>query len=157
MDPVRQHVLNLLDGREAHADFKAAVADFPKELWGTKPSGAPHTAWQLLEHLRIAQSDILAFTKDARHKSPEWPKAYWPPTPEPPNATAWDKSVESFARDLAEMKKIVADSKIDLTAPLPHSDGQTPLREALLLADHNAYHIGQLVMLRVMLGAWNAS
>lgn len=153
---LREHLLNLLKGVGAHADFNTAIADFPPDLRGTKPAGAPHTAWQLLEHLRIAQWDILEFSRDSKHVSPEWPHGYWPETEAPPDAKAWDESVRRFQRDLKLMQALVVDEDNDLFAPIPHGTGQTLLREALLLADHNAYHIGQLVLLRRLLGTWAA-
>ena len=151
---LRDQVVELLGSNHAHANFDAAVRDFPAALRGKKVSKAPHTAWQLLEHLRIAQWDIVEFSRNPKHVSPPWPEGYWPPTPAPPDEKAWDKSVRRFRADLKAMQKLVADPAIDLFAPLAHGDGQTLLREALLLADHNAYHIGQLVLLRRLLGAW---
>src|ERR1700733_7999324 len=153
-DALRQHLLDLLRGRNAHADFDAAVADLPSRQRGEKPPGAQHTAWQLLEHMRIAQSDILEFSRDAKHVSPEWPKGYWPDKPAPPNAKAWDKSLKAFEKDLAAMQKLVASEKTDLFAKIPHGTGQTVLREALLIADHNAYHLGQVLTVRRLLGIW---
>ena len=153
-DPLRQHIVTLLKGRGAHADFEAAVADLPPNARGAKPPGAPHTAWQLLEHLRIAQSDILEFTRDPYYVSPKWPDGYWPPTEAPRSAAAWQESIDSFRRDSEALQAMVSDRSIGLADPLPHGQGQTVLREALLAADHNAYHIGQLIMLRVLLGVW---
>lgn len=153
---LRQHLLDLLRGRNAHADFDAAVADFPSRLRGVKPPGAPHTAWQLLEHMRIAQWDILEFSRDAKHKSPAWPEGYWPKTEAPPTAASWNSSLRSFRTDLKAMAKLVADKKTDLYAKIPHGTGQTVLREALLIADHNSYHLGQIVLLRRLLGTWKA-
>jgi len=155
-DALRQHLLDLLRGRNAHADFDTVVADFPSRMRGVKPPGAPHTAWQLLEHMRIAQSDILEFSRDAKHKSPPWPEGYWPKTEAPPSAASWNNSLRSFRADLKATAKLVADKKTDLFAQIPHGTGQTILREALLVADHNSYHLGQLVLLRRLLGAWKA-
>ena len=155
-EALRQHVLDLLRGRNAHAGFDTGVADFPSRLRGVKPPGAPYTAWQLLEHMRLAQSDILEFSRDAKHKSPQWPEGYWPKTEAPPNAAAWNNSLRSFRADWKAMAKLVADKKTDLFAKIPHGTGQTILREALLVADHNAYHLGQMVLLRRLLGAWKA-
>jgi uncharacterized damage-inducible protein DinB len=155
-DALRQHLLDLLRGRNAHADFDTVVADFPSRLRGAKPPGAPHTAWQLLEHMRIAQSDILEFSRDAKHKSPAWPEGYWPKTEAPPSAASWNNSLRSFRADWKSMAKLVADKKTDLFAPIPHGSGQTVLREALLVADHNSYHLGQMVLLRRLLGTWKA-
>ena len=151
---LRQHVLTLLKGGNAHATFDDAVKNFPPELRGKKPKGAEHSAWQLLEHLRIAQWDILEFSRDPKHQSPDWPSGYWPAKPAPPDEKAWDKSVRAFRRDLKELSEMIADESIDLFARIPHGDGQTVVREALLAADHNAYHIGQLVLVRRLLGAW---
>jgi uncharacterized damage-inducible protein DinB len=153
-DALRQHVLDLLRGRNAHADFEAVMADFPSRLRGVKPSGAPHTGWQLLEHMRIAQWDILEFSRDAKHKSPAWPDGYWPKTEAPPSAASWNNSLRSFRADLKAMAKLVADKKTELFARIPHGSGQTILREALLVADHNSYHLGQIVVLRRLLGTW---
>jgi hypothetical protein len=116
--------------------------------------GLPHTGWQLLEHVRIAQWDILEFSRDAKHVSPGFPEGYWPKTPVPADGSAWDKSIEAFQRDLQEMIKLVKNPKVDLFAKIPHGEGQTVLREALLVADHNSYHLGQLVDLRRALGTW---
>jgi hypothetical protein len=153
-DPLRQHLLYLLGGGGAHVDFPSAVGNLPPTLRGTKPDGAPHTAWQLLEHLRIAQWDILEFSRNSKHVSPDFPDGYWPKGEKPPNKAAWDQSIQSFQADLEAMQRLVADPSTDLFVRIPHGDGQTILREALLVADHNAYHLGQLVMLRKMLGAW---
>jgi uncharacterized damage-inducible protein DinB len=155
-DALRQHLLDLLRGRNAHADFDTVVADFPSRMRGVKPPGAPHTAWQLLEHMRIAQSDILEFSRDAKHKSPSWPEGYWPKTEAPPSAASWNNSLRSFRADLKATAKLVADKKTDLFAQIPHGTGQTILREVLLVADHNSYHLGQLVLLRRLLGTWKA-
>lgn len=157
MDPIqslRNELDRLLAGKGAHADFAAAVADFPARLRGVKPQGSPHSAWELLEHLRIAQWDMLEFSRDPQHVSPEWPAGYWPPNSEPESAAAWRRSVKSFERDLAAMRKLVSDSGSDLFTPLAHGEGQTLLREAMQMADHNAYHVGELVFLRRLLGAW---
>jgi hypothetical protein len=151
---LREHLLYLLGGGGAHLSFDKAVAGLPAALRGAKPPGVPHTPWRLLEHLRIAQWDILEFTRDPRHVSPPWPEGYWPAGGTPPDAGAWDRSVAAFRADLRAMQDLVADPAMDLFAPLPHGDGQTALREALLVADHNAYHLGQLVVVRRLLGAW---
>ena len=151
---LREHLTNLLSGRGAHLDFKTAFTGIPPNVHGIRPSGMPHSLWELLEHLRIAQWDILEFSRDPKHTSPDWPSGYWPKTPEPPNAKAWEKSLNLFAADLAAMQKLVANPRTDLFARIPHGTGQTILREALLLADHNAYHLGQFVSVRRLLGAW---
>jgi len=155
-DALRQHLLDLLRGRNAHQDFDASLADFPSKLRGLKPPGAPYTAWQLLEHMRIAQWDILEFSRNPKHKSPAWPEGYWPKTEAPPNAASWINSLRSFRADLKSMAKLVGDKKTDLYAKIPHGTGQTILREAMLVADHNAYHLGQIVLLRRLLGVWKA-
>lgn len=153
-DALRRHVLDLLSGGHAHVDLEAALRGFPVKLRGKKPKGAPHTAWQLLEHIRIAQWDILEFSRNPKHVSPAWPQGYWPPTAAPPSAAAWNQSIRRVRADQRALEKLVADKKRDLFARIPHGTGQTLLREALLVADHNAYHIGQLVLLRRLLGAW---
>lgn len=158
-DPVndkllREQLVKLLDGSEAHAGWRTALADMPHDLQGRKPDGAQHTTWQLLEHMRIAQWDILEFSRNPKHVSPQFPEGYWPATEAPPDAAAWEKSAESFGSDLAEMKKLVRDSKTNLFEPIAHGEGQTILREALLVADHNAYHLGQIVLIRKILRSW---
>lgn len=135
----------------AHVNLVETVADFPVELRGARPQGAPHTAWQLLEHMRLAQEDILDFSRNPQYKEKKFPHDYWPATEAPPNADAWGSSMQQFQKDLNEMQELVADTNHDLLAKLPHGKGQTLLREALLVADHNAYHLGQLVFLRKML------
>jgi hypothetical protein len=151
---LREHVTYLLKGGGAHADFEAAVKGLPVELRGKRPKGSPHSAWELLEHMRIAQWDILEFARNAQHQSPKWPEGYWPEKAAPPNDRAWAKSVRAFREDLNAMMALVSDPATDLFAKIPHGQGQTILREALLAADHNAYHIGELVLTRRLLGAW---
>ena len=151
---LREHVIYLLNGGGAHARFDDVVKDLREDLHGVRPSGLPHTAWMLLEHLRLAQWDILEFSRNSKHKSPEWPKGYWPKAEAPPSPAAWDKSIQQFRKDLKAMQDLVASPKTDLYARIPWGDEQTLLREALLLADHNAYHLGQLVDVRRLLGAW---
>ena len=153
-DALRKHVGDLLRSRGAHVGFEEAAADIPPKLRGVRPAGAAHTPWQILEHLRIAQWDILEFSRSAQHVFPDFPDGYWPPSAAPPDDSAWDRSVSAFKSDLEAMARLVEDSATDLFAPIPHGEGQTILREALLVADHNAYHIGQLVLLRRLLGAW---
>jgi DinB superfamily len=148
------HLTELLEGGHAHITFDAAVKNWAARLCGIRPKGAAHSAWEILEHLRLAQWDILEFTRNPKHVSPEWPSGYWPKSPAPPSAKAWDNSIQSFRADLRSMIKLVQNKKTDLFAPLPHGSGQTVLREALLLADHNAYHLGELLLLRRLLGAW---
>jgi hypothetical protein len=151
---LRQHLLDLLQHGNAHADFDHAVENLPVNLRGVRPQGAEHSPWELLEHLRIAQWDILEFSRNPKHQSPEFPAGYWPANPEPPNEKAWDKSVNAFREDLKALCALVADESTDLFAKIPHGDGQTVLKEALLTADHNAYHLGQLVLVRKLMGAW---
>jgi uncharacterized damage-inducible protein DinB len=151
---LRDHLVALLAEGHAHVTFKDAIADLPPALRGAKPPGQPFTPWRLLEHIRISQWDIVEFTKSAKHVSPRWPAGYWPGSDAPPDAAAWDESVAQVERDLKEMQRLVRDPKVDLFARIPHGTGQTPLREALLVADHNAYHVGQLVLVRRLLGAW---
>ena len=153
-EKLREHLVKLLEGGEAHADLEHAFSELPEAQRGVKPAGAPHSAWQLLEHFRIAQWDILEFSRNPKHVSPQFPEGYWPVSEAPPNAEAWSKSVAAVERDLAAMKKLVSSPKTELFSPIAHGNGQTILREALLLADHNAYHLGQVVLLRRLLGAW---
>jgi DinB superfamily len=152
---LRQHLLELLDGGGAHAKFEDVVKDLPVKLRGARPAKFPHAPWMLLEHLRLAQWDILEFSRNAKHVSPDWPSGYWPKTGGPPNAAAWTKSIQQFRRDRKDFEKLVANPKTDLFARIPWGDGQTILREALLVADHNAYHLAQFVDVRRLLGAWN--
>ncbi|HEY1272204.1 MAG TPA: DinB family protein [Terriglobales bacterium] len=152
---LRDHLLYLLKGGGAHAGFEPSVADLPVSLRGKKLKELPYTAWMLLEHMRIAQWDILEFSRNRKHVSPKWPEGYWPASPAPPSDAAWDESIKSFSADLEAMQKLVSDPKTDLHARISWGDGQTILREVLLVADHNAYHLGQLVTLRRLFGAWD--
>ena len=154
---LREHLVFLLKGGGAHVHFADAVEGFPEAKRGAFIAGLPHTGWQLLEHARIAQWDILEFSRNPKHVSPGFPEGYWPKTPVPADDAAWVKSLEAFQKDLQEMINLVKNPKTDLCAKIPHGDGQTILREALLLADHNAYHLGQLVVLRRALGEWPAA
>ena len=154
---LREHLLYLLKGGGAHLNFEQTIADLPAELRDRRPPEAAHTVWQLLEHMRIAQWDILEFSRNPQHVSPDWPSGYWPAPGISPDQKAWEASVEAFRRDLRATEKLVADPSTDLFARIPHGDGQTILREALLVADHNAYHLGQIVQLRRLLGAWPGS
>jgi hypothetical protein len=151
---LRDHLVKLLQGGAAHLDFEAAIADLPVVLRGAKVPGVPHTPWRLLEHLRIAQWDILEFSRNPKHVSPPFPEGYWPEGDAPPNPAAWDRSVAGFRADLQAMQDLVTNPATNLFARIPHGQGQTILREALLVADHNSYHLGQLVLLRRALGAW---
>ena len=151
---LRDHLVYVLKGGGAHLSFEQAVADLPPELRGATAAGVAHTPWRLLEHMRICQWDILEFSRNAEHVSPEWPDGCWPESDGPPDDEAWDRSLQTFRDELQQMIDLVADPATDLYATIPHGDGQTVLREALLVADHNAYHLGQLVLLRRCLGAW---
>jgi hypothetical protein len=151
---LREHLVELLNGGSAHLAFNDVVKDMPEKLRGAKPEGLPHSAWMLLEHLRMAQWDILEFSRNAKYEAPKWPEEYWPSTEAPPSAAAWDKCVQQFRKDLKAMQDLVTNPKTDLYARIPWGDGQTILREALLVADHNAYHIGQLLDVRRLVGAW---
>ena len=152
---LRNHLLNLLQGGHAFVPFEAAVENFPFEMTGVKPPGFDHSAWKLLEHIRITQWDIVEFSISADHVSPKWPEDHWPKEDAPASEKEWAHSVESIKRDLRKMEAIVSDPATDLFAKIPHGTGQTILREALLIAEHNAYHIGQLLMLRKILGIWH--
>jgi uncharacterized damage-inducible protein DinB len=151
---LREHLVKLLKGGEAHADFEQAMADFPAELRGKTPKWAEHSPWQLLEHLRMAQADILEFSTRSDYEAKEWPKDYWPEEDAPPDPKAWDRSINAYCEDLKALCELVEDPKTDLFAKIPHGEGQTILREALVVADHNSYHLGQIVLLRRLLGAW---
>ena len=151
---LREHVLYLLEGGGAHAKFDEVVAGIPPKLFGQKPAGLPHSLWMLLEHLRIAQWDILEFSRNPKYTSRKWPEEYWPKTDAPPSPAAWNASVKKFHQDLKAMQKLVKEPETDLFARIPWGDGQTILREALLLADHNAYHLCQMLDVRRLLGAW---
>jgi len=152
---LREHVLYLLRGDGAHLDFDKAIEGLPKELRGATPQGVPHSPWRLLEHMRLCQWDILEYSRNPDHVSPNFPDGYWPEGDAPPSVRAWDESVAGFRADLQAMQELVADTNLDLLAPIPHGQkGHTILREALLVADHNAYHLGQLVVVRRALNAW---
>jgi hypothetical protein len=150
---LREHLLYLLKGGGAHIDFESVIADFPVELINQKVEHIPYTPWQLLEHMRIAQWDILEFSRNANHVSPPWPEGYWPANDLLGDADVWKKSVATFRADLKGMEALLIDPSTDLFAPIAHGSGQTILREALLVADHNAYHLGVLVTLKRILEA----
>ncbi len=155
---LRRRLADQMDARSAHVDLARAIEGLPRELRGRRPEGFPHSPWEILEHLRLAQEDILEYSRNPDWVSPEWPEGYWPPSPEPPDEAAWEASVAAFRRDLAAMRALVADPANDLLAPFAWAaegaDGANLLREALLVGDHNAYHLGQLVDVRRLLGAW---
>jgi DinB superfamily len=150
---LRDHILYVLRGEGAHISFEDLVADFPVEKCGERIEGLPYTAWQVLEHLRIAQWDILEFSRNGKHVSPKWPEGYWPKPQELGNEALWNETVEKFREDLKQMEAIAADPATDLFAKIPHGTGQTILREALLVADHNAYHLGALAVMSRLLKA----
>ncbi|HYQ96295.1 MAG TPA: DinB family protein [Candidatus Eisenbacteria bacterium] len=152
--PLREHVLKLLDWEDAHVGFDAAVGGISAEHRGAAPAGVPFSPWQLLEHVRITQQDILDFCRNPAYKERSWPKDYWPSAPAPPTRSAWEESVTAYRRDRDALKKLAGDSSIDLFARIPHGSGQTYLRELLLVADHSSYHVGQLVLVRRALGIW---
>ena len=152
---LRKQLIELLAWDGAHANWEAALKDFPADKRGVRPQGSPHSAWDLLEHTRLAQNDILDFCVNAKYKAKNWPADYWPKTPAPPEAAAWEKTVRDFEKETRAMAKLVEDPKSDLYGKIGHGSGKTLLREALLTADHNAYHLGQFMLVRRMLGAWN--
>ncbi len=151
---LRRHLIDLLEGGHAHVKFEDVIADFPEASRGRKVAHLPHSAWMLLEHMRLAQWDILEFSRTPKHQSPAWPEGYWPSTLDPPTPAEWNRSVRQFRADRKAMEDLVKDPKTDLFAKIPWGEGQTILREALLVADHNAYHLAQIVDLRRLLGAW---
>jgi uncharacterized damage-inducible protein DinB len=157
-DPLRRQVSNFLDWHDAHAGFDQAVAGIPAEVRGQRPTGLSHSLWELLEHIRRTQRDILDFCRPGNYTELQWPVDYWPPAAEPPSADAWDASIASVRTDRVALQQLVADPAIDLFSLVPHGAGeQTYLREALLVVDHGAYHIGQLVTTRMLLGIWPGS
>jgi hypothetical protein len=153
---LREHVAKLLGWQEAHAGFDQAVAGLAAPLRGRVPDGLPYSPWQLVEHLRISQRDILDFCLDPDYQERSWPDDYWPRSPVPPSDSAWDESVRRFQEDRAALERLARDPDIDLAARIPHGTGQTYLRELLLTADHTAYHVGELIVVRRLLGAWPA-
>ena len=144
---LRDHLLSLLGGANAHITFDDFVSDFPVKACGQRIQGLPYTAWQVLEHMRIAQWDILEFCRDEKHVSPKWPEGYWPKPGELGDKERWKETIQKFHHDLKQMEELVADTSTDLFAKIPHGTGQTILREALLIADHNSYHLGALVVM----------
>ena len=145
---------HLLCGGNAHMGFDNAVKEFPMEHINTRPPNVPYTPWHLLEHIRLAQWDILEFTRDPDHVSPPWPEGYWPSPDEEADAAMWQKTLQDFRADLASLQEMVEDPNTDLESDLPHAPGYTVLREILLVADHNAYHIGEFAILRQVMGTW---
>ena len=153
-DILREQLVKLLDWQDAHVNFDAAVENIPPSLQGVRPEGLPYSPWELLEHLRLTQNDILNFCRNPDYKAPKWPDEYWPKTSAPPTPNDWQKSIDAFLADRHYLQSLVADLALDLYAKIPHGDGQTYLREILLVADHNAYHVGELVAVRRLLGVW---
>lgn len=151
---LREQLSRFLDWSSAHAGFDKAIEGISAGQRGVRPAGLPHSPWELLEHMRIAQSDVLAFCRDPEYTEPEWPADYWPDSPAPPDREAWDRSVAAFRADREAMQELARDAAVDLFAAVPNGTGQTFLREILLVADHTAYHVGQLVLVRRLLGAW---
>jgi hypothetical protein len=152
---LREHLVQILKGGGAHVDFDGAIREVLPKVRGEIPEAAEHSLWQLLEHMRIAQWDILEFIRNPKHKSPKFPEGYWPKSRTPPDEKAWDKTAEAFRADLQSLIALVEDQSTDLFAKLPQGDRQTVLREVLVVADHSAYHIGTFVLLRRILGAWH--
>ena len=152
--PYRELLARMLAWEDAHAGYEAAVANIPANLRGNQPTGLPYSAWQLVEHLRITQHDILDFCRNPGYKELEWPKDYWPASPAPPSEAAWNESISAFRRDREALQKLAADTTVDLTARIPHGSGQTYARELALVADHTSYNVGQLVLVRRLLGIW---
>lgn len=153
-EAIRQQVGRLLAWEDAHVGFDAAIDGIPEAVRGKKPEGLPYPPWQLLEHLRRTQRDILQFCRNSDYQELNWPADYWPPSGETPTPGAWDESVAQFRQDRTALQQLAIDPKIDLTATIPHGSGQTYLRELLLVADHSAYHVGELVVVRRLLGVW---
>jgi hypothetical protein len=156
-DPLRQHLTRVLDWRDAHANFDRAIADLPPEHRGVAPSGLPYSPWQLVEHIRLTQADILAFCVRSDYQEGTWPDDYWPAMPAPPDERAWATSIAGYHRDLAQLQALIKDDGCNPFAKVPAGTGQTFLREFLLVADHTAYHVGQLVAVRRLLGDWAAA
>ena len=154
---LRDHVARLLDWQEAHGGFDKAVGDLPEPLRGRVPQGLPYSPWQLVEHMRITQHDILDFCRNPAYQEVSWPDDYWPRSPAPPSAAAWDETLRRFREDRIALQRLARDPAIDLAARIPHGTGQTYLRELLLAADHTAYHVGELIVVRRLLGAWPAA
>ena len=151
---IRRQLAAVLSWKDAHVDFATAVAGIPPEARGARPADVPYSAWQLVEHMRIAQHDILEFCRNLGYREMAWPKDYWPASPEPPDADAWDASIRAYEEDRAALERLATDAGVELTATIPHGTGQTYLRELLLVADHTAYHLGELIVVRRLLGNW---
>jgi hypothetical protein len=152
---LRQQLSRLLDWQDSHVGFDKAIADIPPDLRGQKPAGLPYSPWRLLEHLRITQRDILDFCVKPDYRELHWPRDYWPASDAPPSASAWDDSIRQFREDRQALQQLAQDTSVDLTARVPQGNGQTFLRELVLVADHNAYHVAELVVVRRLLGIWH--
>ena len=151
---LREQLRKLLDWEDAHVGFETAVEGIPAARRGEKAPGAPYSPWQLVEHLRITQHDILDFCRNPNYRELKWPDDYWPASDAPPSGSAWDESIRRFKADRTALQQMAADENLDLAARIPHGSGQTYLRELVLAADHAAYHIGELVLLRRLMGIW---
>ncbi len=153
--PLREHLIKLLKGGQAHATLEDAVEDLPLELTGVKPTYVPYSIWQLLEHIRIAQWDIVEFSHNPKHVSPKWPDEFWPKHSKPESEKVWHETLHKIRQDRKRMIELISDHKHDLYAPFPHGEGQNLLREVLLIADHTSYHIGEIILMRLLLKAWD--
>lgn len=154
-DKLRKELLWLLDGKGAHADFEEAIAEIPQKYYGAPVKGLPYTLWRILQHMKLSQRDIIEYIKNPNYEELEWPEGYWPQEKSPPSSAAWDKSVDQIRDDLQELKDLVENPKTKLLEPIPHiKKGPTILHEIFLVADHNSYHVGQIILLRGMLGIW---
>jgi hypothetical protein len=153
-ESTRDQLIRTLDWGEAHATFDAAVEGVPPKLRGLRPGKLPYSLWQLLEHLRLAQEDILDFCRNPKYRAKKWPEEYWPKKPAPPNPGAWAKSIRAFRKDRRAAERFFSNPRLDLLKRIPHGSGQTYLRELLLISDHNAFHVGEIVIVRRLLGAW---
>jgi len=151
---VREQLLALLNGGNAHMNFEQAVTDFPAEHFNTRPDNVAYTPWHILEHLRIAQWDILEFIRNPDHISPDWPKGYWPDPAEESDQNQWKETISAFLSNLGSLRSLVKDSGVDLYAPIPHAPNYTIFREILVVSDHNAYHIGEFAILRQVMSTW---
>ena len=153
-DSLREQLIKLLDWQDAHVNFDAAVEGIPPAFQGVRPEGLPYSPWELLEHMRLTQNDILNFCRDSSYKAPNWPDEYWPKATSPPTPNDWQESINTFRADRKSLQNLAADPALDLYAKIPHGEGQTYLREVLLAADHSAYHLGELIAVRRLLGIW---
>jgi hypothetical protein len=152
--PIRELLARLLAWEDAHVGFDTAVANIPTALRSKRPTGCPYSPWELVEHLRRTQHDILDFCRNPQYQELEWPADYWPSSPGPASAAEWDESIEQFHKERKALQELAADPNIELSAKIPHGQGQTYLRELVLVADHTSYHVGQLVLVRRLLGDW---